>query len=76
MPICKDCQMLRKEIERLKRDRATWQVLLKKLNDDNFRLNEAVEWALGERGDFAHQTGDEGTYWWRNELRKRAAKEG
>lgn len=37
------------------------------------RLREAIEWALGECGDFPPRQEGEGAYWWRAELRKRAA---
>lgn len=51
---------------------------------ENQRLREAVEWALGERGEFKPPTRrDDGLtdtrqppYWWRDELRCRAGLDG
>jgi hypothetical protein len=45
---------------------------------DNLRqrvqaLTEAIEWALGQRGDFRPRGDGEGAHWWRRELRARAA---
>jgi hypothetical protein len=38
------------------------------------RLEAAIRWALGEGdSDFAPQPAGKGRYWWRTELRKRAA---
>lgn len=35
-------------------------------------LTEAIQWALGEKGDFPARSSGTGAYWWRSELRKRA----
>jgi hypothetical protein len=35
-------------------------------------LKAAISWALGEFDDFPERKEDEGAYWWRNELRRRA----
>lgn len=37
------------------------------------RQQAALRWALGENGDFREQRDGEGRYWWRTELRTRAA---
>lgn len=37
------------------------------------RLEEAVKWALGEGEHFPARSPGEGAYWWRTELRNRAA---
>ena len=36
-------------------------------------LEAAVRWALGEEGDFPLRGDGQGAYWWRTELRRRAA---
>ena len=36
------------------------------------RLRQALEWALGVRGDFKIRREGDGPFWWRNELQKRA----
>lgn len=36
-------------------------------------LREAIAWALGENDDFRAREPGEGAYWWRKELRERAA---
>jgi hypothetical protein len=49
--------------------------LVKQLQQENDRLRDAIRWALGEGdSDFGNNlTGNEPRYWWRKELRKRAA---
>lgn len=42
------------------------------LRAENERLREAISWALGET-DFRPRKEGEGAYWWRKELRERAA---
>jgi hypothetical protein len=37
------------------------------------RLKAALEWALGERDNFQTRKVGDGPYWWRIELRHRAA---
>jgi hypothetical protein len=37
------------------------------------RYESAIRWALGEGDDFPMREPGEGAYWWRNELRRRAA---
>ena len=37
------------------------------------RQQAALRWALGENGDFRERLQGEGRYWWRTELRARAA---
>lgn len=37
------------------------------------KLREAIEWALWERDDFPQRQPGDGEYWWRTELRRRAA---
>jgi hypothetical protein len=37
------------------------------------RLGEAIRWALGESDEFAARAEGQGAYWWRTELRTRAA---
>lgn len=37
------------------------------------RLEGAVRWALGESGHFEKRAKGDGPYWWRRELRRRAA---
>jgi poly(3-hydroxybutyrate) depolymerase len=37
------------------------------------KLREAIAWVLGERGAFPGRIYTEGPYWWRTELRRRAA---
>jgi len=37
------------------------------------RLRKVIRWALGEIGNFPTRRKAEGAYWWRRELRKRAA---
>lgn len=37
------------------------------------RLEAALRWALGEGGDFPVRSGGDGMFWWRKELRVRAA---
>ncbi len=39
------------------------------------KLEAAIKWALGEAADFSPRGPGEGAYWWRPELRKRAALE-
>lgn len=36
------------------------------------QLREAIEWALGENGEFRQKPEGAGNYWWRKELRQRA----
>lgn len=36
------------------------------------RLEDAIRWALGEKGDFPSRPEGAGSYYWRAELRKRA----
>jgi hypothetical protein len=36
-------------------------------------LEAAVRWALGEGDDFPTREAGQGMYWWRTELRRRAA---
>lgn len=36
------------------------------------RLTAAIRWALGETDDFPPGKPDQGAYWWRTELRRRA----
>lgn len=36
------------------------------------RLKTAIEWALGQHGDFTTRPKGAPLYWWRTELRKRA----
>ena len=40
---------------------------------ENKRLKAAISWALGESGIFRVREPDDGPYWWRIELRARAA---
>jgi hypothetical protein len=45
-------------------------------SDLSLRLEQmrgAVEWALGERGEFVDRQYGQGAFWWRTELRKRSA---
>lgn len=42
------------------------------LEKQNREYRAAIEWALGENGDFRTQEDGEGKYYWRKELRKRA----
>ena len=37
------------------------------------KLERAIMWALGENGGFDQRKEGQGAYWWRTELRKRAA---
>lgn len=37
------------------------------------RLRTAIRWALGEIDDFPLREPGQGAYWWRTELRRRAA---
>jgi hypothetical protein len=37
------------------------------------QLENAIRWALGEIDDFPERHHGDGPYWWRNELRRRAA---
>ncbi len=37
------------------------------------RLRGAIEWALGENGRFIGRGKNNGAFWWRKELRRRAA---
>ena len=37
------------------------------------RMQTAIRWALGEGDDFPAREDGQGAYWWRNELRERAA---
>lgn len=46
--------------------------LLEALEADNINLRSAIEWALGERGDFPPKPEGGKPYWWRTELRKRS----
>lgn len=36
------------------------------------KLENAIKWALGEKGDFPQRQDGQGSYYWRTELRKRA----
>lgn len=40
------------------------------------KCEAAIRWALGEEGDFPTRQTGQGAYWWRTELRNRAALEG
>ena len=53
---------------RLEREKADLQAEVE-------RLRAAIRWALGEEGTFAERLADGPMYWWRTELRKRAALE-
>lgn len=44
-----------------------------KAREEAERYRRAITWALGEEGDFPTRQPDEGNYWWRTELRRRAA---
>ena len=50
--------------------------LLAEMESEQIKLRSAIEWALGENGDFEppHELANakQGKYWWRNELRNRA----
>ncbi len=51
--------------------------MLAGMEKENRRLASAIEWALGENGDFAPEPEQEEgkprkKYWWRCELRERA----
>ena len=39
-------------------------------------LEAAIRWALGEEGEFPSREAGQGAYWWRTELRQRAALRG
>ena len=43
-----------------------------KAEQENKRLREAIEWALGIRDEIPLQQKNEGKYWWRKELKERA----
>lgn len=43
------------------------------LRAENGRLREAILWALGEGDEFPPRPEGKGQFWWRTELRKRAA---
>ena len=45
------------------------------LEGERDRLRDAVLWALGENGRFAPREENDPPYWWRKELRRRAALE-
>ena len=51
-------------------------VLLQDLEKENARLRSAIEWALGESGEFEppheYANAKKGKYWWRSILRIRA----
>lgn len=73
------------EIERLTKDRddliaeATkggfWGKACDKATARAERYEQAIRWALGEVDDFRPRQDGEGAYWWRKELRRRAALE-
>lgn len=65
-------RILSKEYERIDKIIET----LNSVVDHRDKLREAVEWALGEKGDFPPRGEGQGKYWWRKELRRRAGKEG
>lgn len=46
---------------------------LRKVMEVNDRYEEAIRWALGERGEFRVRDEGEPAFWWRSELRRRAA---
>ena len=46
--------------------------MLKKIK----RLENAIKWALGEKGNFLQRKDKQGAYYWRTELRKRAFPKG
>ena len=58
----------------LERQLATAQRELEEARRDSRRLESAIRWALGET-DFRARKQGEGAYWWRKELRARAAME-
>jgi hypothetical protein len=37
------------------------------------QMRRAIEWALGERGEFSDRQPGQGAFWWRTELRKRSS---
>jgi hypothetical protein len=50
---------------------------LARLTAENLRLRAAIRWALGEVGEFREREFTaQGPYWWRTELRRRAALAG
>lgn len=75
------------EVVTVKRERRlksyTYEELLELFDgDDNVvrplvvrcqRLEAAIRWALGEGDEFPHRIPGDGPYWWRHELRQRAA---
>ena len=46
---------------------------LEKAQADAERYESAIRWALGEGGEFPPREEVQGRYWWRTELRRRAA---
>lgn len=46
--------------------------LLRETEKQRQQLAASVEWALGQRDDFATRGPKDGPYWWRTELRKRS----
>lgn len=55
-------------------DATTLRATVERVQAENARLREAIGWALGEGdSDFAEPDGPYPRYWWRKELRARAA---
>lgn len=71
-----DLARLRDENARLKSEQNASGALRdshRLLLDENARLRETIRWALGEVGNFPMRQDGDGRYWWRTELRARAA---
>ena len=49
------------------------QAALEQARAEVERLTSAIRWALGEGGEFPVRMEGQGQYWWRTELRRRAA---
>ena len=51
-------------------------VLLIEMEKEQIKLRSAIEWALGENGEFSepvrHESERPKPFWWRKELRERA----
>lgn len=47
-------------------------ITTRKLERRMKKLESAIRWALGEKGDFPQRQDGQGAYWWRTELRRRA----
>ena len=63
------------------KDEQVAAIIAKHFNDDALRLaaeryEAAIRWALGEIDDFPPREEGQGKYWWRTELRRRAALAG